>query len=250
MNKPVSIVVLSVIIFAGITIAPIIKSNRQVNEIPVDGLPCDQSIGQKPKEFSIAVKARKLTTIFADSSSGLPNFFERAIEASVKGNAFRLDKVDPSALRKEVEMFDGELLRTIAIEKGKIIEESNQKVISPHNSVEFNIKNLGLVPVLNYLSDPATKIDFLGHTIRKENKIEVKVGASSFIVYSDAAHIIRRVEIGKYTIEYGDYRNLEGMQIPFIKRVFARGHLVYELIFTEIDLHPVFSDKHFSLTAL
>jgi len=250
MNKRVCAVTLNVILFASVIIASLIETNHPSIEIPINGLPEAQNIEQKPKELSVFVKAKKLTTIYSDSGSGLPGFFEREIEVSVNDNAFRLDKVDPAALRKEIEAFDGEVLRTVVIEQGKKIEESSQKGTPPYNAVEFNIKNLGLIPVLSYLSDPSTKINFLERTARKEDKVEVKVGGSSFIAYSDPARIIRKVEVDKYIIEYGDYRNLEGMQIPFIERVFARGHLVYELVFTEMDLHPVFPDEHFSRIAL
>lgn len=246
MNKRTQIIILSLMLFVGGLIALFARIHHSPIKTPANGLPEIQPPAPPPGGFSVFVKARKLTTIFSDPDSELPNFFEREVEVSVDGNAFRLEKVDPAQWSKEIEMFDGGVFHRIVFKREKKIEEIRQKGPAPYDALEFNFQNLGLIPVLSYLSDPATQSRFLGRTARKEDKLEVNVGGRLFVLYLDSEHIIRKVQIGKYTIEYGDYRDIEGVRVPFIARVFTKGHLFCELIFTEINLHPVFPPTHFS----
>jgi hypothetical protein len=202
--------------------------------------------GQQTGRLSASLEAVKLTSIYSDSGSELPNFFERRVSVSVIDTAFRLDKVDPAALREESEMFDGQVLHTTVIEQGKQIEDRSEMGASQYETVEFGIKNMGLLAVLNHISDPRAETAYLGLTARKEDKVEVKVTGGSFIVYADQEHRIRKVVVGRYTMEYADYRSVEGVLLPFIERVFVKGHLMYELVFTGIDINPEFPADHFS----
>jgi hypothetical protein len=250
MKNRIQVVSINVALLTGVIITSFIRASHPAIEKPISYTPKDQSIEQLFKGFSVFVKAKKYTTIPSESGSELPKFFERKVEISVSGDAFRIDKVDPAGAVREIETFDGEALETVVVENGKKVERSSRKAASPHDAVEFNIKNLSLIAVLSYLSDSATKITFLERTMRKEDKIEVKVGASSFIAYLDAARIVRKVEVGKYTVEYGDYRMLDGLQIPFVERVFVKGDLLYELAFTEMNLRAEFPEGFFSHIAL
>jgi hypothetical protein len=250
MKKRVRIVSVNVVLSVSVIITLFIKANHTVTENLVGDAPETQSVEQQTKVFAASVKAKKYTTIPSEPSNELPNFFERDVEISVNGNAFRVDKVDPDGVVRESEMYDGEVLCTKVIENNKKVETTSRKGASPYDPVEFNILNLGLVAIISYLSDPATEIKLLKRTVRKQDKFEVKVGTSSFIVYLDAARIVRKVEIGKYTIGYGDYRLVDNRQIPFLQMVFIKGDLRYELAFKEIDFQPEFPEGFFSRFAL
>jgi len=255
MNKRVSVLFLSVLLFAGLVIASFGNADHPAPDKLINDIRQAHNIWQHPKELSASIEAVKLTSIYSEPGSGLPNFFERNVTISINGNAVRLDKIDPSGLIKESEIFDGRRLHRAESRQGKQVEMEDragaaQASATQYETVEFGIKNLGLLAVLNHLSNPAAEIKYLGLTSRKENKVEVGVGVGSFILYADRDHKIRKVEVGKYIIEYAGYRSVEGVMLPFIQRVFVRGQLVYELVFTRIALDRAFPADYFSLASL
>ena len=217
----------------------LINEVRQAHSLPQDG-----------KALSaIRIEALKVVSTYSDPDSELPNFFERKLEVSIDGKTFRRYQVDPLGLKEEKDVFDGQAAYHTEIEKG-IEVVSNQMEYEQLRTAELNIRTFGLVPILNQLSDPATDISHLGCTARKEDKFEVKTASGSWILYADQWHIIRKVVVGSRTIEYGDYRSVEGIRLPFIQRVYQYGKLRYELIFNKIELNRAFPSGYFNRDTL
>jgi hypothetical protein len=54
----------------------------------------------------------------------------------------------------------------------------------------------------------------------------------------------------KPTTHLADYRQVDGLRLSFIQRVSAGGRLVYDLIFSAIDLNPAFPRDYFDLGAV
>lgn len=267
MNKRICVLTIILLLFTGLVIVSIEKTDQPVHmkanqpvfekaiqpasDISIDDVRQAHNISQQSEAPSVfIIEAVKLTSIYSNFGSGLPNFFERKMSISTDGNAFKLDKIDPLGLREEIELFDGREVHSRVIEMGKLVEAVNHAGASQYGTVEFGIKNCGLLAVLKHLSDPTAAMVYQGRTARKEDKFEVKVATGSFILYADQEHIIHKVEVGKNTIEYADYRSVDGVLLPFIERVFAKGQLKYELIFTRVDLQPLFPAGYFSRKAI
>lgn len=251
MNKRICAWTLTLLIMAGLVVASFGGANRPDPAILIGEIRQAHNVWQHPEIISAsASEAVKLTSIYSRFDSGLPNFFERKVSVSVAGNAFKLNKVDPAALREEIEMFSGQEAYSIVMEMGKQIGEASPVANSQYETVEFGIKNLGLIAILKHISDPAAEVTYLGRTARQEDKIEVRIATGNFIIYADREHRIRRVEVGKNIIEYADYRPVKEVLLPFIERAFVRGQLMYELVFTKIDLNPNFPAGYFSRDAL
>jgi hypothetical protein len=199
--------------------------------------------------LAFTAEAVKLISYPGELDSESSSFFERKVKVSIGAGAFKRHRVDPLGVREQFDLFDGREVYHTVVETGKQVEEVNQMGDSPSGDLAFSIKTFGLVPVLKQLSDPATEILYLGRTARREDKFEVKTPTGSWTLYCDQRHIIRKAEIGTRSIEYADYRSVEGTRLPFIQRVYIGGRLSYELVFTSIDLNPTFPAGYFSREA-
>jgi hypothetical protein len=195
-------------------------------------------------------EAVKLTSYYAGPGSESPSFFERRVSVSISGNAFRRHQTDPLGLRDRFDLFDGQALYHSELEMGRQVKETGPVVDTQLASVGFSIKTFGLVPILGQLSDPTVEAIYLGEASGGEDRIEMKTAYGSWVIFSDESHIIRRLEAGNKTIEYADYREVQGVRLPFIQRLYVAGQLFYELIFTGINLSPSFPPDYFSRDAL
>lgn len=251
MKKQICALALGVLFFTGLAATSSGKSNQAAPNISPGDLLQAHNVAQRSKALSASItEAVKLTSVYGNSGGELPNFFERKVSVSVNGNAFRREKVDPLGLREQVEVFDGRQATRTVIEMGRQVEEVNQTGDAQLRNLELSIRTFGLLPILKQLSDQAAEVVYLGRTSRKEDKFEVKSATGSFILYADQGHVIRRVEAGNRVMEYADYRSVKGVLLPFIERVFVKGQLSHELVFTKIELNPVFPDGYFSREAL
>ena len=227
------------------------KLYQPASTISIDQVRQAHNVHENPNALlAFTATAVKLTPYPGELDSSLPSFFERRVSVSIGAGAFKRHSVDPLGLREHFDLFDGREIHHTAVEMGKQVEEVSQTGDSHSGDFALGIKTFGLVPVLNQLSDAATQVIYLGRTVRKEDKFEVKTPYGSWTLYSDQRHIIRKVEIGARSIEYADYRVVEGTRLPFIQRVYTGGRLIYELVFTGIDLNPSFPAGYFSREAL
>lgn len=194
---------------------------------------------QNPDVLSVFdAEAVRLTSRPPGIDRELPSFFERHVSVVWSGNAYKRHTADPLKLREQFDLFDGKVSYHAATESGRLIEEANQMTDSQFWGVEFGVKTFGLVPVLKQLSDPATEVVYLGRTAYRQDKFDVKTATGRWALYTDMEHLISRIEAGGRVIEYANYRSVDGVQLPFIQRIFIGGHLAQELFFTRITLNP------------
>jgi hypothetical protein len=251
MKKQICVLALGVLLFAGLVTTSSGKVSKTTPIISTGDLLHAHNVPQRSESLSASTaEAVRLTSVYSDFSSGLPNFFERKLSVSISGKSFRRHMANPLGLREQIEVSDGGDAYQTVIEMGKLVEEASQMGDSQLKAVEFSIRTFGLIPFLNQLSDTSAECVYLGRTARREDKIEVKTNGGQFILYADQEHVIRKVEVDNRIIEYADYRPVEGVLLPFIERVFVKGKLMYELVFTRIELNPVFPAGYFSRAAL
>jgi hypothetical protein len=196
------------------------------------------------------IEALRLPSFPADPDSDVPHFFERKQVVSIQGNAFISHSVAPLGVRTQTYVFDGRAGYLSLAEKGSPVEVT--AIEGPElRAVEFGVKTFGLVPILNLLSDPKTESVHLGRTARKQDKFQVRTPGGNWTLYANQQHLISRLEAGDQIIEYADYRTTdEGLSLPFIQRAYRGGKLLYELVFTRVELNRAFAPGYFSRETL
>ncbi|HYV05847.1 MAG TPA: hypothetical protein VFB82_14730 [Blastocatellia bacterium] len=186
----------------------------------------------------------KLTSLPGGLESDLASFFERKLKVVSDGRSFKRYKADPLGLREQIDLFDGRSAFHTVKENGRQVEET-ALAGSELAPVEFSIRTFGLVPILRELAEPTTNVTYLETTPRRQDKFLVRGAIGDWTVYCDQQHTICRVEIGDKVIEYADYRSVDGVRLPFFQRVYLNGRLVYEIIFTKIELGRVLPAGYF-----
>jgi hypothetical protein len=250
MKRLIYVLVLSALISTEL-VAYAGKHRQHPVDLSVGDLLQAHNVPRGPDALSSSVaEAVKFISYYGDTGGESPSFFERKVSVSIDGNAFKRHKAAPQGLSEHFDLSDGQGAYRAVVERGSQAEGVKRMAESDFAAVEFSIKTFGLVPILNQLSDPAAEIVYLGRTARGEDKFKVRDSAGSRVLYADHWHMIRRVEMGDKVIEYADYRPVEGVQLPFLQRLYVKGHLIYELVFTKIDLTPAFPAGYFSREAL
>ncbi|MFP5265343.1 MAG: hypothetical protein ACLGJB_25945 [Blastocatellia bacterium] len=196
------------------------------------------------------IEALRLPSFPADPNSDVPNFFERRQVVSIQGDAFISHTVAPLGARTQIYVFDGRAGYRAVAEGGSPVEVAAIEG-SELRAVEFGVKTFGVVPILNLLSDPKTESVYLGRTARKQDKFQVRTHGGTWTLYANQQHLISRLEAGDQIIEYADYRTTdEGLSLPFIQRAYRGGKLLYELVFTRVELNRAFAPGYFSRETL
>ncbi len=194
--------------------------------------------------------AVRLSYYSADPGGEFPGVFARRVSVSVLGDAFKRDKTDPLGVRREIDVFDGRVAHHSVIEGGRAVEDAAETQEPQLRAIESTVKAFGLIPFLKQLADPAVRVVYSGQTAETLDKFEVRTGNVRWALFTDKKRLIRRVEIGSAAIEFGDYRSVDGSQLPFSEKVSVEGRHAFELVFTEINLNPAFSPDYFSREAL
>lgn len=227
------------------------KQPQSIQPLLISAVLKAHSVPQRPDVLSaFTAEAVKLTSYDGGVEGEPPKFFERKVSVSAQGRAFKRHKADPLGLRERIDLFDGRLAYHAEFESGREAPEVSHVGDLPSGAVEFSVGTFGLLPVLRRLSDPATEAVYVGHRAGRQHEFKVVVNNDNWSVYSDERHMIRRLKIGNRTIEYADYRTVEGMLLPFIQRFSVGDRLVYELVFTRIELTPSFPAGYFTHDAL
>jgi hypothetical protein len=246
MNRTTFVLLFTGLISIGLIVPGFAKRDQPPPSVSIDDVRRAHNLPQDTRVLSAyMVEAVRLRSIYNDTDSELPNFYERATEVAVDGIRFKSHQIDPQEVREETDRFDGQSAYHTEIEEGVVVK-ANQMGDQQFRDVELNIKTFGLIPILNQISDPATQIVHAGRTARREDKFEVRTATGSWTLYADQRHIIRRLKIGGRTIEYGAYRSVEGIRLPFIQRVYVGGRLKYELAFSRIELNHIFTPGFFN----
>jgi hypothetical protein len=226
-------------------------ATRPTAPVSIDEVLRAYNILQSPEAiWSFYAEATRLTSRPLGIDRALPPFFERWVTVVMAGNLYRRYTTDPQRLREQYDQSDGNASYHAVIEKGKLTGPVNLMTDADARAVDARIITFGLVPILKLLLDPSTEVVYVGRTVCGQDKFEVKTTTRSWILYTDASHLIRRIEIRDWFIEYAGYRSVDGIQLPFIQRVFNGGQLVQELHFTRITLNPKLPADYFSRAAL
>jgi hypothetical protein len=160
--------------------------------------------------------------------------FDRQLNLATDGSVVRFDKSSVD-LDQSYLLNGSSLLRTI-LQTGTRPEAKPVDGVEAA-SIKFQIATFGLLPVLKRLSDPDTKVFFVGAT-SKGNRFEVMTANGSWFFYTDGNHLIDRLEVGEVNITYGDYRTVRGMTLPFKQYVRKGEILLYEINFETFVLNP------------
>jgi len=250
MNRTTFVLLLTVLISTGLIVPGFAKRDRPTPGVSIEDVRHAHNL---PRDVMIlsayTVEAVRLRSIYGDPDSELPNFYERTTEVAVDGTRFKSHQIDPQEVREETDVFDGQSAFHTEVEEGAVVK-ADRMGGEQFRDVELNIKTFGLIPILNQISDPATQAVHVGRTTRREDKFEVRTAAGSWTLYADQRHIIRKLKIGDRTIEYGAYRDVEGVRLPFIQRVYVGGRLKYELAFSRIELNHIFPPGFFGTDTL
>jgi hypothetical protein len=172
------------------------------------------------------------------------HFFERQARLSVEdGNFFRVlsdsmaRKFESSVLNSHGS-FHEEMRRpghdgTLLTQEQPVDEERVR-------AFRFSVQICSLLPILRMCAQPETEITFVQRTPAMLNEFKVRSPDAEIIVYADQSHLIRRVDIRRATLQFAGYRTSEGesVRLPYLERVSIGDRLVYEFVFTRIDVKP------------
>lgn len=208
------------------------------------------NVAQNPDALlGFDAEAVRLTTRPPGIDRELPSFFERQVSVTMAGNAYKRHTADPLRLREQYDLFDGNLPYHAVIENGRLAAPAPVTDSESHG-VEFGISTFGLVPILKQLAGATTEAVYLGRTAYGQDKFDIKTATDRWTLYTDAEHLISRIEVRGKTIEYASYRSVDSLRLPFIQRLSSDGQLVQELNFTSITLNPKLPAGYFSRAAL
>lgn len=174
-------------------------------------------------------------------STTVQNQVETKLSLSTDGTAVRYDRATLN-LNLSFLLKGNSLVRTISY-SGKQLEV---KPLEGRDAarVTSQITTFGMLPLLKYVSDPATLVFYVGSTPNGD-QFEVKAPNGSWYFYSNSKHLIDRLQFGQYIVTYDDYRQVGGLNLPFNEKVSKGDSILYEIQFDEIDLNPVFASGIF-----
>jgi hypothetical protein len=170
------------------------------------------------------------------------NQIETSLSLSTDGTQARYDRTT-AALNLSYLLNQKTLIRTT-------VYAGSQREVKTVNSddeaylIEFQIETFGILPLLKRLSNPATRVAYVGNT-SKGDQFEVKTGYGSWYFYVNSQHLIDRLQFDELTITFDDYRQVEGLNLPFHQTASKGDDFLHEIRFSEIDLDPAFASDVF-----
>jgi hypothetical protein len=183
-----------------------------------------------------------------------PGFFERRLRVEVADRKFRRQITDPLGLRTHTELFDGQMgfyVVSNAREQQEGITPQTLRMSEDRlRAVKFSVETYGLLPLLQRCADPTAEVISQETTLARLIKFRVRTSAGEWNVYADESRLIRKIEIGDKTLQFADYRSAGGLRLPFIERLSVGQQLVYEMVFSTIELNPTFPADYFKPEAL
>lgn len=187
-------------------------------------------------------KQDAILTVYGDSPIDPKPLVQQELNLSTNGSVIRLDKTTIN--KTESFLSDGQtLIQTI----GKAGTQPNAKIPEDLGIafVKFQMDSFGLLPVLKHFSDSNVQVVYLGAT-SKGNQFLIKTAVGDRYFYTNSNNLIVRVEAAdEINITYGDYRTVDGLNLPFYQHVKKSDKLLYELKFQDPDFNPVFATDHF-----
>lgn len=213
------------------------------------------SVPQTPDALATYVaQAKRLTYYEVETGSDLPGHFESTVTVAVNKGVCRRNKVYQQGSRKQIDLFDSQEMYRAEIQDDRLAGPISRLNDSESQSAQSAIRMFGIVQVLKQLEANSDKAVSMGITEGGQDKFAIKTEAEEWILYVNSERLISRLQMMRdshhVTIDYADYRWIDGVQLPHIEKVYVDGALLYELFFTQIDLSPSFPADYFSLDAL
>ena len=166
---------------------------------------------------------------------------ERKLRLSVDHSIVRFEK---TGLNKDQRFwYNGQILVRTTFHVGTRPEVKVLNVTEA-NKIKFQMATFGLAPVLKRLSDPSTQVVYVGATA-KGNQFQVNTADGPWFFYTKPNHLIDRLEVRDITITYGDYRTVDGLNLPFYQQVRKGATLIYEIRFDTFDFNPCICRRFF-----
>lgn len=183
-----------------------------------------------------------------------PGFFERRLQVEVADGKFRRQIADPLNLRIQTELFDGQA-GFYLISGSRDQQEALSAQALPMSgdrvrAVKFGVETYGLLSLLQRCAESTAVVISQETTSARFSKFRIRTSAGEWNVYADESHLIRKMEIGDKTLQFADYRSVGRLQLPFTERLSVGQRLVYEMIFSTIELNPTFPADYFKPEAL
>jgi hypothetical protein len=179
-------------------------------------------------------------------------YIEREVVFAVDQDRLRRDAQDPAGLRKTLDLFDlgaGYRGRVIEMSDGVYTTTDAEGGQNRVDTLRFSSEIFGLLPLLREFAG-STLTYSVGRTDKMLDEFHVVTPSGQWTVYSDPRHLISAVARGHLAIKYAGYRQVGGLRLPFIQRVYLGERLVYELYFTAIDPAPEFDRAYFDSSGL
>lgn len=182
-----------------------------------------------------------MTTYVQDDLGISQDQRERKLKFSIDRSIVRYDKT--SLHKSHMFLFDGHTMVRTTYQPET---QPEVKVLNGNEAevAKFQPATFGLLPILKRLSDPHAQVVYMG-TTEKGNRFHVKTPRGVWDIYTNSNHLIERVEVKGATVTYGDYRKVDGLNLPFYQQVRKGNNLLWEIKFDAVDFNPVFADGFF-----
>lgn len=167
---------------------------------------------------------------------------EQKVSFSTDGTLIRYEQGEaPVYLR--IFVFDGHTLVERTVQWGGELEP--RVVEGPEaDPLKFQMATFGVLPLLKRLSAPNAQVTLLDSSATGD-QFQVDNAAGSWWVFTNRDHLIERVKVGDVTIEFQDYRNVDGMTVPFAQSVTQGTLLKYRINFESMVVEPNFPQDFF-----
>jgi len=185
--------------------------------------------------FNLKGALRYQVNVSTDSQSR----FERKLTLSGDGSVYRYERVTLNTSQSY--LFDGKTIVRTTSQSGTQLEVKELDGMEAA-SIRFQIATAGLVPVLKLLSDPGTKVVYVGRTT-KGDRFDVTTSNGWWSFYVNANHLIDRLEVGEINITYDDYRAVDGLTLPYYQKVAKGETSLYDIKFDTFELNPAQGPK-------
>lgn len=240
------LVALIVLILTGIGLGAHKKLPRASNP------PAEPSIEQKIASLSDTMQAH-----FGGANKTWPGYTQTGVRVPPHGTGQAEQKVsfstDGTLIRYEegeaavylqVFVYDGHTLVERVIQGGGEVEP--RMVEGAETApVKFQMATFGVLPLLKRLAAPEAKVTLID-TTPDGDQFQVDTAAGSWCVFTDHEHLIERVKVGDVTIEFQDYRNVQGLTLPFTQTVTQGTQLKYRINFDAVKIAPPFPPDFFT----
>lgn len=245
-----TVIVISGLIFAGCSMAALVKFVRQYKTTATRQAAATASVtvftvlqahGAHNDKVRSAFRQNATLTYYSDTSTGPQPLVERKLSFATDGSTIRFDKTTLN--RTNSFLCDGKTTVRTTFDAGTQLES---KVLGHYEAagIKFQVATFGLLPILKRLSNTSTQVVYLGVTSEGQ-RFEVKTAKGPWYFYVDSNNLIARVEADHINITYGDYRTVDGLNLPFYQQVKKGYKLLWEIKFESPDFNPVFAPDLF-----